>query len=252
MSYMRIVTWNCNGALRRKLAAADSLQADILIVQECEDPARSDSSYLEWAGTYLWVGETKNRGVGVFSRTGHSLTALEWSGLFVLPGLQSESSSIAWSTDDLRVFLPFSVDNELTILAVWTKGGNDQVFGYVGQLWKYLQIHSEDLSGKKTIIAGDLNSNSRWDKSDRWWNHSDVVLELKAVGLSSAYHFYFQEEQGQETRSTFYLNRNPEKGYHIDYFFVSFDLLERAFVELGDYRKWGGFSDHVPLVLDVV
>lgn len=31
----------------------------------------------------------------------------------------------------------------------------EEVFGYMGQFWKYLQIHREDLSGKKTII---LNS----------------------------------------------------------------------------------------------
>ena len=76
---MKIVTWNCNGAFRNKYHALDESGADILVIQECEDPTRSAVKYREWAGDYLWVGENKNKGIGIFSKHGHGLAALRWN-----------------------------------------------------------------------------------------------------------------------------------------------------------------------------
>lgn len=53
---MRILTWNCNGALRTKLDRLDEFSADILVIQECEDPEQSTSdAYRKWAGDHAWV-----------------------------------------------------------------------------------------------------------------------------------------------------------------------------------------------------
>jgi hypothetical protein len=47
---MHILTWNCNGALRKKFDALNALKFDIAVIQECEDPERSTSaSYKAWA-----------------------------------------------------------------------------------------------------------------------------------------------------------------------------------------------------------
>jgi exonuclease III len=58
---LKIVTWNCNGALRKKFQELDHFGADIYVIQECENPAETNSDeYKEWAGNYLWMGDSKN------------------------------------------------------------------------------------------------------------------------------------------------------------------------------------------------
>jgi exonuclease III len=248
---MKIITWNCNGALRNKTAKLDTLNADILIIQECENPTNSTAKYLSWAGDYLWKGETKHKGIGVFAKNGHKIEKLDWNGSFKIEGLIADKNLTQWQTSDLRLFLPFRINNKLTALGVWTKGSDDEVFRYIGQLWKYLQIHHKELSNADTMILGDLNSNSIWDKKDRWWNHSSIIHNLKEVGLESIYHYQFNELQGKETIPTFFLQRNQEKAYHIDYAFLSQNLLPNAILEIGAKEDWLELSDHMPILIKI-
>ncbi|WP_081624489.1 endonuclease/exonuclease/phosphatase family protein [Thioalkalivibrio sp. AKL10] len=247
---MRLVSWNCNGALRNKLDAISRLDADVLVVQECEDPAHSTPAFHQWAGNYLWAGESRHKGIGIFPRNGHSVRALHWSGNFQLPGLSGTSPALEWATNDLKLFLPFVLDENQVFIAVWTKGSNQQAFRYIGQFWKYLQIHREQIRQHQAVIVGDFNSNTVWDRPDQWWNHTDVVSELEAIGLRSLYHHQFDESQGGESQATFYLQRNANKPYHIDYAFVPHDQLAQSAIEIGyptDY--WLKVSDHMPLLL---
>lgn len=227
------------------------LDADILVVQECEDPSQSTEAYQQWAGDYLWVGTSKNKGVGVFARKGHSLEKLNWQGEFSLSGLRSRSPALSWHTSDLKLFLPVRVDQKYTLLAVWTKGSDQQAFGYVGQLWKYLQIHHYELNQLNTMVIGDLNSNACWDKEDRWWSHSSVVEELEQIGLYSLYHEQEKEAQGAESQPTFYLHRKLQKPYHIDYAFFSEDLISKSQIEVGLHEDWLEVSDHMPLIVSL-
>ncbi|GAB4180491.1 MAG: endonuclease/exonuclease/phosphatase family protein [Roseiflexaceae bacterium] len=229
---MRIVTWNCNGALRNKLAPLAALAADLYIIQECEDPARCPSAdYRAWAGQYLWTGTNKHRGLAVFAKSGLTLEA------------------VPLETMPLELFLPCYVHRSLALVAVWARAANSPTFAYIGQVWKFLQRHQQFLAVEDAALIGDLNSNACWDLWDRWWNHSDVVRQLHELGLTSVYHHTAPALHGAETQPTFYLYRKRERPYHIDYAFLSTRLLQGASCTIGDPAIWLALSDHMPLIV---
>ncbi len=227
---MKIVSWNCNGAFRKKYPLVEALQADIYVIQECEDPRQcKEPHYAEWAGNYLWTGLNKHKGLGVFVKHGHQLQALELE------------------AGGLELFLPCTV-NDTRLLAVWTREANSPTFKYIGQLYKYLQLHQQHFTTAKSLIVGDLNSNACWDVWDRWWNHSDVAKQLADAGLSSLYHQLSGEDQGNESSATFFMQRKLGKPYHIDYIFLSQALLQAATLKVGQPQQWLQHSDHMPLI----
>ncbi len=227
---MVIVSWNCNGALRTKLHVLETLAADVVVIQECEDPAAAKAdAYRAWAANYLWVGTNKSRGLGVFAKPGVKLTAVDLD------------------AEQLQTFLPCRINDSILLLAVWTRQADSPTFRYIGQLWKYLMRHREALRGYNTIILGDFNSNVRWDRPDRWWNHSDVVKILGWGGLYSLYHHTRRVAQGSEPEHTFYLQRNLNKPYHIDYAFIPERWLEASSLDIDRPSDWLTHSDHMPL-----
>jgi exonuclease III len=246
---MKIVSWNCNGALRKKLDVLDELDADVYIIQECENPKESTKKYQSWAGDYLWIGKNKNKGIGIFPKKQSTVKKLNWNSEYSIKGLKSKNTSLSWRTKDLELFLPFELNSQFNMLAVWTKRANSETFGYMGQFWKYLQIHRKELSKPNTIICGDFNSNAIWDRPDRWWNHSDVIQELSEIGLHSAYHFLNDEEQGKESTPTFYMRRNVDSPYHIDYVFTQNNIIQKVEINVGSKDKWLELSDHLPLTI---
>jgi exonuclease III len=100
------------------------------------------------------------------------------------------------------------------------------------------------------MLVGDFNSNSIWDRKHRVSNHSNVVKYLEDKGIFSTYHLFHKQLQGKEVHPTLYMYRHQDKPYHIDYCFVSADLVQRIqSVEIGDYDFWIPYSDHVPLIV---
>lgn len=234
---LKIVTWNCSGAFRKKFENITSYNADIYIIQECENPAESQhKEYREWAKNYLWNGDTKNKGIGIFAKPEIELNQLDWSNKF--------------KNHYVKHFLPCKINQDFELIAVWTHKNNSPNFGYIGQLWKYLQINKHKL--KSSIIAGDFNSSTIWDEWDRWWNHSDVVAELKELEIESFYHKFTGEQQGKETNPTLYFQRKLERQYHIDYIFGSKIFSEKLNkIEIGQAEKWLKISDHMPIYCEI-
>jgi endonuclease/exonuclease/phosphatase family metal-dependent hydrolase len=229
---MIAITWNCNGAFRKKFRKLEYFDADIMVIQECEDPERSkDEIYKNWATNFLWTGENKNKGLGIFCKNNIKLI------------------NNNWNTNSTKHFISAKINNNFDIVAVWNHHANSPNFRYIGQFWKYLQINKGLM--KNPLILGDFNSNKIWDEWDRWWNHSDVVRELDEMGLRSLYHEYYDEEQGSEKQPTFYLQRNIVKPYHIDYIFACktfFHEVKRF--QVGDQTNWLELSDHLPLAVE--
>jgi endonuclease/exonuclease/phosphatase family metal-dependent hydrolase len=72
------------------------------------------------------------------------------------------------------------------------------------------------------------------------------------MNINSLYHCHFNEEQGKESKPTFFLQRNREKPYHIDYIFASKEIEKNMInFEIGDQEKWLSYSDHLPILCEL-
>lgn len=118
---MKILTWNCNGACRKKFEIISDFNADIYIIQECENPLLSKhKEYRHWANNYTWMGDSKNKGLGIFAKPDVKLEKLDWPNEF--------------KNHFVKHFLTCKINNDFDLLAVWTHRNNSPNFGYIGQL----------------------------------------------------------------------------------------------------------------------
>lgn len=233
---MKIITWNANMAFRKKAHLLMPYQPDILVIPECEHPGRlnfSDSSITPT--DVIWHGHNQSKGLAVLSFGNYRLTLIDGHNA------------------DLRTILPVKVANgeeELMLFAVWANNPLDKANQYVGQIWKALHCYDMIIKNTATILAGDFNSNTIWDKPRREGNHSTVVERLMAKGITSAYHHHFKQTQGTEEHATFSLYKHKHRPYHLDYCFASADLVDRLIsVEIGTHEEWYMYSDHYPVIV---
>jgi endonuclease/exonuclease/phosphatase family metal-dependent hydrolase len=78
------------------------------------------------------------------------------------------------------------------------------------------------LTNSPVVIAGDFNSNAKWDKP-RTQHHANLVTDLADLGLASIYHALNSRAHGEEQHHTFHFRWNPENAFHIDYIFIPHD-----------------------------
>lgn len=230
---MKIISWNCNGAFRKKFQYIEHFDADIYVITECEDPKISkDLKYQEFAQNHIWYGLNKHKGVGVFCKP------------------EIELSIPSWFNPDRKYIIPIHVNHQFYLYACWLCYLKPPQRPYIGQLWEYIQENKQHLNN--CILLGDFNSNKIWDKHTRCWNHSHVVAELETLKIESLYHRSFQDQQGTEQYPTFYLRRKLSSPYHIDYAFASTSLLSASStLKVGAFDDWIPYSDHMPLLINL-
>jgi exodeoxyribonuclease-3 len=231
---VRIISWNCAQAFRRKWSHVDALAADVVVAIEAEHPDRLPVALLERYPHAVWVGEILYKGVLVLGREGFAL-------------------EVAPEHDpSFRHVLPVSVNGArpLTVIAVWTQRGPQRT--YTRHLADALAAYEPSLHGD-AIVVGDFNANTVWDSQHRQdVTHSQNVARLRRLGFESLYHAQEQEEQGRESTPTIAFRRHLSEPFHIDYCFASRSLRERgAKLEIPPMEKWVALSDHAPLVIDL-
>ena len=224
-------------AFRKKADIILTYKPDLLIIPECEHPDKLKFNADTLKPTdVLWFGHNKNKGLGIFSYGDYKFKLLDTY------------------NPDFRMIIPIAVKNKrvkFNLYAIWAYNPNDPDGQYVTQVWKALKHYDKTLRKKKTILIGDFNSNTIWDKPRREGNHSTVVTELEKKGIHSVYHRHYNQKQGEEQHPTLYLYRHKDKTYHIDYCFASEDIIGKLnTVEIGDYDSWCQHSDHVPLIVN--
>ena len=241
---MRVVAWNCNMALDRKIDALLDTEPDVAIVCECAQPerirARTKSSRLKHDP--VWIGQNPNKGLAVFTFNGYTACI----------------SKPYYRT--LQYVAPVHISGpvECNLLAVWAQNASGGVTrkNQAGPLRLALARYKRFLADRPAIVAGDLNSNAIWDKPGWRINHTATVETLEGLGLISAYHSVRGEPQGRETIPTLYWRDRTKDGptYHIDYVFLPIGWIERVKeLSLGTFEDWcgSGLSDHVPIIVDI-
>jgi exonuclease III len=224
---LRIITWNCNGNLKKKIDRIWTIHPDIAIIIEADK-----SSTIENNGH--WIPVSRSKGIGLF--LSHGLSA----------------SPHSETNPSIQGIYPYQISGRWTgiVFCVWTHNadGNKKT-NYIYQAYRGLKHYHHLLSNEYVIIAGDFNSNARWDNSRKIGNHSQVVDLLKSNQILSLYHEVVGVAHGAETESTFFQYRKMQKAHHIDYLFASVKMIEKLeSFDMGDTKNWLQISDHIPLI----
>jgi endonuclease/exonuclease/phosphatase family metal-dependent hydrolase len=182
----------------------------------------------------LWFGNNPRHGIAVIAADGYSISPL--------PTRDAPPYAFPVQVNGPTSFL---------LLAIWSQRNRD--FRYVRAVIQAVEIYRDLIMSQPTVVAGDFNSNTIWDyKRPPTHNHSGLVQQLGALGLISAYHHFFDEAQGAESRPTLYLLRDPAKRYHIDYCFIPRTWASGLrSVDVGADESWAAHSDHRPLIVDI-
>ncbi len=224
-------------AFRKKFERIFALKPDLLFIQECEHPDRLNETIDPSLYNEIhWYGDNPHKGLAVLNFTEFKLHFLKTH------------------NPEFRYILPYQLEinkSAIQLFHIWAMPHeNDRAKSYVGQIWQAIQYYS--YSEEATILIGDFNSHVQWDKERKHGNHSDLVNYLADKSIVSAYHLQRNMQAGDEKEDTYFMYKKRDKGYHMDYCFLSTSLLQANFnCRIGKYENWIELSDHLPIILDL-
>ena len=225
-SQLKIVSWNCNGKFREKFNEIIDEDADIYVIQECEDPSQSnEEEYREFAGeNYFWTGHLHYKGLGIFAKEDVKLERIDLNG-------------------DFSHFIALRVNDSFNLLGLWA------MKNYVEMIHDFFDANVE-LFDENLVMCGDFNSNVVFNyHHPKSKNHTELHRKLEEKNLISAYHDLTGDKQGEEKSATFYQARHLNNPYHLDFVYAGEGLVKEF--EILDHYKWINVSDHLPLVFRV-
>jgi exonuclease III len=204
-----------------------------MVIQECSRTfIRQTGSAEGW--TSAWFGENANKGLGVLVKAPWNIR-------------EARALKPQWIAK-LAIDGPVSID----LFPVWACVGTRRAEAYIGQVHRLLDSIERKSTSEFTIVLGDFNSNSIWDHQHRINSHSDAVERFRKLGFKSAYHEYFRGAHGAERHPTYWHTKNKKKPFHIDYVFLSGQLLSKLKrVTVGRSNHWLSYSDHAPVVVEL-
>jgi hypothetical protein len=250
-------------ALAKKRDLLYELRPDIAVIPECSHDAMRVCH--EDGLSTCWWGENKHKGLGVFAAKPWVLDSERQRALVSQGSRPTQCQRRQGHTREYhpRLYPP----SQKWIAPIWVRGprnflllsvwacpvGTVREHNYVGQIYDAIVRHPRWFEeGLPTVICGDFNSNTIFDPGRKIKTHSSVVNLLAEKGLTSAYHEFFAEHHGEETRPTYYFWHRQERSFHIDYIFVPRVWMDRVVAcEVGSFARWRPASDHMPIVVDV-
>lgn len=225
-SQIKIVSWNCNGKFREKFKEIIEEDADIYVIQECENPAESnEEDYREFAGdNYFWTGHLHYKGLGIFAKEGVELERLDCNGEF-------------------EHFILVRVNDSFNLLGVWAMPS------YVEMIHDFFDAN-EDVFDENLVMCGDFNSSEVFNYSHpKAKNHTELNRKLEGKNLFSVYHSATGDGQGEEKSMTYYQSRHLNNAFHMDFVYAGENVVKDF--NILDHYKWINVSDHLPLVFKI-
>ncbi len=233
---MKIVAWNCNGNFDTKIKRIKEFSADIYVISECENPSNYDyQKYEDFACKHYWVGDN-NYGLGIFAKD------------------DVELECVKLDNKGLKYFLPVRVNDDFNLLAVWTyidKGESNAK--YPKLITKYYEEHKDSgFFNEDIVMCGDFNCDKKLKNKTHGENVDEMMDKLSEINLIDVYQDIYDENQGEESKATFYMYKHSDKPYHLDHVFAAKDKVNDLHVD-DDYDKWvkSRISDHVPIIFKI-